>query len=80
MGARPGEGGDDGAPGRVGLTGGGALAAKGLQYVVGTDRVRLELPGGAGYGPPAERSADLIADDVENELVSPERAKSDYDV
>lgn len=78
--ARGRAGGGDGAPGRVGLTSGAALAAKGLQYVAGSDRVRLELPGGGGFGAAREREPERVAEDVRNGLLSPERAKADYGV
>lgn len=34
------------------------------------ERVRLETPGGGGYGPAAERSADAIARDIDNGYVT----------
>ncbi|MCC7426640.1 MAG: hydantoinase B/oxoprolinase family protein [Alphaproteobacteria bacterium] len=43
-------------------------------------RVRLETPGGGGYGPPAERDPAAIARDVALGYVSPERAAADYGV
>ncbi len=78
--ARGRDGGGDGAVGRIGLASGAALAAKGLQYVAGDDRVRLELPGGGGFGPAPEREPERVAEDVRNGLVSPERAEADYGV
>lgn len=35
------------------------------------ERVRLETPGGGGYGPAAERAADAIARDIDNGYVTP---------
>jgi N-methylhydantoinase B len=43
-------------------------------------RVRIESPGGGGYGPPAERSVAAIARDIELELVSKEAAARDYGI
>ena len=34
-------------------------------------RLRLETPGGGGWGDPARRSPDAIARDIRQELVSP---------
>ncbi|MCG6122318.1 MAG: hydantoinase B/oxoprolinase family protein [Microvirga sp.] len=41
-------------------------------------RVRLETPGGGGYGPPSERDPHAVARDVRLGLVSPEKADADY--
>jgi N-methylhydantoinase B len=42
------------------------------------ERVRLETPGGGGYGPSAERAASAIAADVENGYVTREAASTSY--
>jgi len=42
------------------------------------ERVRLETPGGGGYGPPSERDPEAIARDVRLGYVSPARAVADY--
>jgi len=42
------------------------------------ERVRLETPGGGGYGPPAERSPDAIARDLKLGYVTPEAVERDY--
>jgi N-methylhydantoinase B/oxoprolinase/acetone carboxylase alpha subunit len=44
------------------------------EYLVGIDC------GGAGYGPPSERPAGMVATDVANRYVSPESAARDYGV
>jgi N-methylhydantoinase B len=62
--ARGREGGENGAPGVVRLDDGTRLATKGRQYVPGGKRLVLELPGGGGYGPAAERSAEARAQDL----------------
>jgi N-methylhydantoinase B len=53
--ARGRAGGGDGAPGKVYLDDGTPFAGKGRQVVPGDRRLVLELPGGGGYGNPAER-------------------------
>ena len=40
--------------------------------------VRLETPGGGGYGPPGERHANAVGLDVVRGLVSEEQADRDY--
>jgi N-methylhydantoinase B len=42
------------------------------------ERIRLETPGGGGYGPPAERRQDAIAEDLRLGYVSEEGAARDY--
>jgi N-methylhydantoinase B len=42
------------------------------------ERIRLETPGGGGYGPPAERKQDAIAEDLRLGYVSEEGAARDY--
>jgi N-methylhydantoinase B len=41
-------------------------------------RLRLETPGGGGYGPAADRDPKAVARDVARGLVSAERADADY--
>lgn len=40
--------------------------------------IRIETPGGGGFGPSAERDGDRILDDIRSGKLSPERAKEDY--
>ena len=54
--------------------------AKGRQTVPGGDYARLELPGGGGFGDPAERAADQVAADVADGLISRDIALRDYRV
>ena len=42
------------------------------------DAVRIETPGGGGYGPPAERSLDKLAQDLRSDRVSRAAAECDY--
>lgn len=44
------------------------------------DRVRMETPGGGGYGPPRERDPELVARDVRLGYLSAETARSEYGV
>ncbi|HEX7006126.1 MAG TPA: hydantoinase B/oxoprolinase family protein [Alphaproteobacteria bacterium] len=43
-------------------------------------RVRIESPGGGGYGPPRERAPEAVAEDVRLGYVTPEGARSAYGV
>ena len=79
-GARGRDGGADGSPGRVGRTSGASLAPMGLQFVSGDDRVRLDLPGGGGFGDPLARAPQAVAADVANALLDPADALSRYGV
>ena len=78
--ARGREGGGDGDVGSVALASGKRLRAKGQQSIPPHDRLRLTLPGGAGYGDPFARDADRVVKDVRDGLVSKEAAKLDYGV
>ncbi|HTY70051.1 MAG TPA: hydantoinase B/oxoprolinase family protein [Alphaproteobacteria bacterium] len=78
--ARGRAGGHAGALGRVRLGSGAEMRGKGLQPIPADDRLVLELPGGAGYGDPHQRPAELVARDVLDGLVSPEAARRDYGV
>ena len=44
------------------------------------DRLVLEMPGGGGLGPAAERDPSRVAADLRNGLISPEAAARDYGV
>ena len=62
------DGGQDGAPGRVTLKSGTVLRTKGYQTIPAGDRLVLELPGGGGMGPPAERDPAAAARDLRDGL------------
>ena len=48
-------------------------------FTVPTDGLIIfEVPGSGGYGPPSERAADALADDLKNGYVSEAVAKRDY--
>ena len=74
------QGGSPGAAGEVSTTDGRGLHPKRQQRMDAEERVVLSLPGGGGYGDPLEREPDLVARDVENGLVSVERAREVYNV
>src|SRR5712671_6966501 len=78
--ARGRDGGGLGAPGRVGLVSGKPIRSKGRQTVTGGDFIRLELPGGGGFGDPATHDADQVASDVADGIISRETAERDYRV
>jgi N-methylhydantoinase B len=78
-------GGKPGRPGRFTVQ----RAATGEQREVGKERgielaagdiVTVETGGGGGYGPPSERSRELIEQDVRAGYVTPEAALEDYGV
>jgi N-methylhydantoinase B len=64
----------------VSLVYGGKIGAKGRQSIPGGDYIRLETPGGGGFGNPAERDPDQVAADVADGLISRETAERDYRV
>jgi N-methylhydantoinase B len=76
--ARGRDGGAPGALGRVSLVSGRPIGAKGRQSVPGGDFIRLELPGGGGFGNPAMRDPEQVALDVVDGLISRETAERDY--
>ncbi|HVC54922.1 MAG TPA: hydantoinase B/oxoprolinase family protein [Stellaceae bacterium] len=78
--ARGRDGGGTGAPGMVSLISGKPIRSKGRQTVSGGDFIRLELPGGGGFGPPAERDAEQVAADVADGLITRATAARDYRV
>lgn len=57
-------GGDDGAPGSVALDDGTPFRAKGKQLVPAGRRLILELPGGGGWGDPADRESTAVERDL----------------
>ncbi len=42
------------------------------------DSIRLETPGGGGFGTPSERSLEALAKDLRDDMVSLEQARKDY--
>jgi N-methylhydantoinase B len=78
--ARGRDGGGAGAPGRVSLVSGKPIGPKGRQSVPGGDFIRLETPGGGGFGDPDARDPKQVALDVADGLISRETAEQDYRV
>lgn len=68
--ARGRNGGHDGAPGWVGLSDGTPLRSMGLQTVPAHARLRLDVPGGGGYGAPTQRDGATLAHDLEQGYVT----------
>ncbi len=62
------------------LPSGTSLKAKGRQTVPAGQRLIMEMPGGGGYGNSFERDVTAVAEDVRNELVSPQAAAVQYGV
>lgn len=67
------DGGEDGAPGSARLDDGTKLRPKGWQHVPAGRRLVLELPGGGGFGNPAERAGDADAEDLLRGYVTEKR-------
>jgi N-methylhydantoinase B len=61
--ARGRDGGQDGAPGAVRLDDGSPFRSKGRQTIPVDRRLILELPGGGGFGDPADRDEAAAAND-----------------
>ena len=78
--ARGREGGHDGAAGRISLASGATLRGKGQQTIPPGELLRLELPGGAGFGDPRERDPAKVKADCEDGLVSADAAQTLYGV
>jgi N-methylhydantoinase B len=78
--ARGRDGGGLGAPGQVTLVSGKPIRSKGRQTITGGDFIRLELPGGGGFGNPARRDPDQVALDVADGLITADTARRDYRV
>ena len=78
--ARGRDGGGEGAAGRVSLASGRKIGPKGRQGVPGGDFIRLETPGGGGFGDPAARDPEQVALDVADGIVSAEHARELYRV
>jgi N-methylhydantoinase B len=76
--ARGRQGGKNGAPMTISRDDGSAMKGKGKQFVAAGRRVMLAMPGGAGYGDPAERDAVLVRRDLARGYISAEVAKTEY--
>jgi N-methylhydantoinase B len=78
--ARGRNGGGAGQCGSVSLKSGVELKPKGLQLVPAGERLVIEMPGGGGMGPAAERDPAQVRRDVRLGYLSAEAAKRDYGV
>ena len=78
--ARGRNGGGPGAAGAVTLRSGRPIRPKGRQTVPPRDAIRLELPGGGGFGDPRTRDPQRVIDDVLDGLITAEEAQRDYGV
>ena len=76
--ARGRQGGMDGAVGVLQLSSGECLRAKGEQIIPGGERLTVLTPGGAGFGSPTQRDAELIEHDLRDGLITIENAKAHY--
>ncbi len=64
----------------VTLRSGRPIRPKGRQTVPPRDAIRLELPGGGGFGDPRTRDPQRVIDDVLDGLITAEEARRDYGV
>ncbi|HEY4174826.1 MAG TPA: hydantoinase B/oxoprolinase family protein [Rhodopila sp.] len=78
--ARGRNGGGAGQRGGLSLKSGVELKPKGLQVVPAGDRLVIEMPGGGGMGPAAERDSEAVRRDVRLGYLSAEAAKREYGV
>lgn len=74
------EGGTDGAAGRISLVSGGKMRPKGVQIIPAGDRLVVEMPGGGGFGPAADRDLAEIGNDLRRGYITPEAARRDYGI
>lgn len=72
--ARGREGGLAGAQGRVALSDGTKLRAKGQQAVPHDQRLILNMPGGGGYGEPAQRDPAKVQEDLRHGYITAAQA------
>jgi N-methylhydantoinase B len=72
-------GGRDGAPGRATADGRDLPQNDVLELRAGTV-IRIEAPGGGGWGDPSERDSARVRADVADGILSPEAARRDYDL
>ncbi|MBY8976355.1 hydantoinase B/oxoprolinase family protein [Rhodobacteraceae bacterium NNCM2] len=72
------EGGLPGGRTRFTTSGGKVMRGKGRQAIPVGERAVLDLPGGAGYGKPADRDPEDIRRDIALGYISAEAARRDY--
>lgn len=71
-------GGGAGAPTTIAQDDGTAMNGKGKQFVAHGRKVVMAFPGGAGYGNPGERPAELVKRDLALGYISAQTATKDY--
>jgi N-methylhydantoinase B len=76
--ARGRQGGKPGLAGTVALDDGQKMKPKGRQAVPQDRTLVLELPGGGGFGDPAERDRSAVQQDIDLAYISAEQAEQDY--
>ena len=76
--ARGRNGGQPGAPTTIARDDGTPMRGKGKQFVPDGRKVMLALPGGGGYGAPADRDPALVKRDLARGYISAEAAARDY--
>lgn len=76
--ARGRRGGGDGGATTIGRSDGEPMQGKGRQFVPHGQRVEMAFPGGAGYGPAAERDRDAVKRDLALGYISAEVAADTY--
>ena len=69
--------GESGTAGKV-MKDGKPQFPKGKVVLKTGERLEVETPGGGGWGRAAERSAELIAQDLADRLITPEAARERY--
>ena len=57
---------------------GTALPRKGRTILEPGDMIRLTIAGGAGFGPPGEREVERVIEDLRNEIISADAARTIY--
>jgi N-methylhydantoinase B len=78
--ARGRDGGGPGSAGTVTVRSGRPIRPKGRQTVPPRDAIRLELPGGGGFGDPRAREPERVREDVLDGLITVAQARGDYGV
>jgi len=76
--ARGRQGGQSGAAMTISRSDGAPMKGKGKQFVPAGEKVLLAMPGGAGYGDPAERNPEQIKHDIQQEYLSVDVAQKEY--
>jgi N-methylhydantoinase B len=72
-------GGHPGRTGHLATSNGTPINPKARQFLPPETLVTLELPGGGGFGPPAQRDPEQIRADLRNGYISAEAARTEYE-